>query len=509
MWNRTTPPTAVVNSAGDQVEALRLRITELETRLLRQRQVETQLLENEQLHKSLFQLSFDPVITVNRDARILTANPAAVRLSGYSLSELQGMPLSRLCAPELLNQTLQSFNRALLGDPQDTETAVITKEGRHVPVYCTGGPLITGGQTFGLIVIVHDLSLQKHTEELLRTVRIEAEQRFQEHALRYRQLFVCSSDAVLTGDVERYTFEDANPAAAALLGYSQQELTGLDIYQLSTEADQSAANRDRMLHGPHPQLLRFHRKLRRKDGSVFLADVSLGTFLVNSRVKFVGSFRDISDRLRLERELLDIAQREQRRMSCDLQESVCQQLARVALLCRDLTDRLAPAESPAGDTAKELAGLVDSALTEASALAHGLQPVDLQARTLVPALQELAGRAERVFNIACEFQHDAALVLTDEQAALQFYLIAQEAISYAARHQHAEHLWLQLRTQEGRTTLTVRDDGRDPPAAATGTNGLARRIMQYRAELIGATFDSHPAGPDGGTIMSCSLPVKQ
>lgn len=509
MWNSKSTSPATVDSAGDQIAALRQRITELEARLLRQRQVENQLLDGEQHYQSLFDCNFDAVITVDRDARIVTANPAAVRLSGYSPAELRGLPLTRLCAPAFLPQTLQRFNRALLGDPQDTETAIITKEGRQIPVYCTGGPLIIGGQTMGVFVVVRDISLQKHTEEVLRNARINAELQFQEHTLRYRQLFECSSDAVLLGDVTDYVFEEANPAAAALLGYRQQELIGLSVLQISAEPNQSQANQARLLQSAPPQLLRFRRTVRRKDGRVLLVDVSLGTFLVNGRVKFVGTFRDISDRLRLEREILDIAQREQRRMSHDLQESVCQQLAGVALLCRDLTERLVPSGSPAGTAAQELAQLVDAALNEARALARGLQPVDLKARTLVPALQDLAGRAERVFNLSCEFQHDEYPVLPDEQAALQFYLIAQEAISYAARHQHAQHLGLELRTSAGKTTLTVRDDGRPDHADPPGTNGLALRIMQYRAELIGAAFDVSATEPTGGTVVTCSVQVPQ
>ena len=497
MWPRFTPaPT--VDSSADVAAALRQRIAELENRLLRQRQIENQLLESEQQYKSLFDFNFDAIITIDRDARILTANPAAARLSGYPLLELRGLPISRLCAPDVLTETLRSLNRAFLGEPQDTESALLTKDGQRIAVYCTGGPLRVGGQVVGVFAIVRDITLQRHTEELLRAAQAETELRFHENTLRYRQLFECATDAVLVGDVTDYVFEEANPAAIRLLGYTAAELTGFGVYQLSAEPSQSKANRDRMLAGPHPLVLRFHRAVRRKDGTAFLADVSLGTFLANDRVKFIGIFRDISDRLRLEREVLDIGQREQRRIGNDIEESICRPLEDVVAACQSL-------DLPADLRAQT--DHVRAALAEARALARGLQSVDLQAHTLATALAALADRATRVFHIPCQFQHDAGAVLPDEQSARQFYLIAQEAISYAARHQRAEHLWLHLAAATGRVTLSVRDDGHDPDPATASANGLAVRVMRYRAELIGATFDASPAGPTGGTIISCSLPA--
>jgi PAS domain S-box-containing protein len=417
------------------------------------------------------------------------------------------MPITRFLALRLLTHTLQQFHRALLGNPQDTETAFLRKDGREVPVYCTGGPLLAGGQTIGVFAVIRDISLEKRAEQLLRSSQAETEHRFQENALRYRQLFACSSDAVLVGDVSEYIFEDANPAATTLLGYSPAELAGMHVNQISAQPEQSAANRERMLAGPHPLLIRFHRVIRRKDGSTIPVDVSLGTFEVNGRVKFIGSFRDISEQLRLEREVLDIGLREQRRLGSDLDETVCRQLAAITTRCRDLADELAAQSSPGVGAARELVRLLDHSLTEARGLAHGLQPAGLQAHTLVAALTDLVRRAERVFDITCEFEHDPAPVLPDAQTALQFYLIAQEAISYAARQHQARHLQLRLSSPDHHTVLIVRDDGREDAADPTNANDLTVRIMRYRAELIGASFTAVPADSAGGHVVTCSLPI--
>ena len=78
-------------------------------------------------------------------------------------------------------------------------------------------------------------------------------------------------------------------------------------------------------------------------------------------------------------------------------------------------------------------------------------------------------------------------------------------MSNAARHSHGKSIRVQLSRQRGRTTLTIRDTGTGFSPKAETKNGMGRSIMQYRADMIGATLKIESARGKGTTV-TCVLP---
>ena len=87
------------------------------------------LRENEARYRSLFEGSLDPIFAVDGTGRFVTANPAAVRVSGYSPQELMTKTFAELCAPDQLAATQAAFGEALAGVAREIETAMIRKDG--------------------------------------------------------------------------------------------------------------------------------------------------------------------------------------------------------------------------------------------------------------------------------------------------------------------------------------------------------------------------------------------
>jgi signal transduction histidine kinase len=90
---------------------------------------------------------------------------------------------------------------------------------------------------------------------------------------------------------------------------------------------------------------------------------------------------------------------------------------------------------------------------------------------------------------------------------MQLYKIAQEAVSNAIKHGKASEVWIDLLQSNDSLLLTIRNDGTpfSPPANAKNRMGL--RIMNYRANTIGATLEIKPA-EKSGTVVNCALPLK-
>jgi two-component system CheB/CheR fusion protein len=247
---------------------------------------------------------------------------------------------------------------------------------------------------------------------------------------------------------------------------------------------------------------------RRKNGEVFPMDLSVSEVRLADRRIFTGFLRDITERKRLEKEILEISEREQRRIGHDLHDGLCQQLAGLELMSQVLAHKLERRSKDAAARAGEIARQIRETIAHTRALARGLSPVALEAEGLMSALAELAANTEKIFRVACRFHCDPPVPVPDQAVATHLFRIAQEAVSNALRHgQTVRSIRLELSARPGRLELSVSDDGAGFPApkAAVKAAGMGLHIMQSRAGMVGGTLAVGP-GPGGGTRVSISIP---
>jgi signal transduction histidine kinase len=211
----------------------------------------------------------------------------------------------------------------------------------------------------------------------------------------------------------------------------------------------------------------------------------------------------ILERERLEKELLEIADSEQRRIGHDLHDSLGQHLTATAMAGKVLAKKLANKSvvvDPAA--ANHVVAMVEEAIELTRNLARSLHPIELGADGLEDALQNLASNLSKAFNLSCRFEHSGRVKLRDPSAAIHFYRIAQEAASNAIRHGRARNIIIALAAAGDSLQLSITDDGLGLSAEARSKKGMGLRIMDYRAGMIGATFDIQNL-PGGGTRAVC------
>ncbi len=214
--------------------------------------------------------------------------------------------------------------------------------------------------------------------------------------------------------------------------------------------------------------------------------------------------RDITLRKRLEREILEISGREQRRIGQDLHDSLCQHLAGIGFLSKALERRISSGAEARPDDAREIVGLIDQAITLTRGFARGLNPVRLEADGLMNGLLELAANTERLFGIKCRFVCDEPILFHDNAVAVHLYRIAQEALSNAIKHGKGNSVTITFRRDGNQNILTVKDNGVGFTNTVKYGSGIGINIMNYRASMIGASL-SIGDGPDGGTLLTCSF----
>jgi PAS domain S-box-containing protein len=215
-----------------------------------------------------------------------------------------------------------------------------------------------------------------------------------------------------------------------------------------------------------------------------------------------GAAMEVTERKRLEEQILQISEMEQRRIGQDLHDGICQHLAGIELKSQSLAQTLEKKAKAQAAQAEQIARHVRDVMGQARSLARGLSPFILEAEGWVPALRELAAHTEELFNVKCNFKSDGPVAIDDPATATHLYRIAQEAVANAIKHGKAGAVEISLTHVNDRIVLAISDNGTGfKPPAQTAT-GMGLRTMQYRAGRIGATLLVQ-APSEGGTRVVC------
>jgi signal transduction histidine kinase len=216
---------------------------------------------------------------------------------------------------------------------------------------------------------------------------------------------------------------------------------------------------------------------------------------------------EIKTRRRLEGEILEISDREQRRMGQDLHDGLCQHLAALSFMAKAIAIRLRRERQSEAAEVDELSALLTDAVGQTRTLARGLHPVEVDSSGLMSALQELAASVNNGSTTA-RFECARPVAIEDSALALNLYRIAQEAIGNAVKHSRGKHIDIRLASRKGEIVLSVMDDGKGLPQPPTKSQGMGMHIMNYRAKMIGASIKVAP-GESGGTCVACSIPIRK
>ncbi|HXS23193.1 MAG TPA: PAS domain S-box protein, partial [Gemmatimonadales bacterium] len=136
---------------------------------------------------------------------------------------------------------------------------------------------------------------------------------------------------------------------------------------------------------------------------------------------------DITERKRMEKAILEISAREQRKIGRDLHDGLGQHLTGIAFMSKVLERKLAADGSPEAVEVEKIVRLVNEAIHKTRELARGLLPVVSDSDGLMSALKRWTGEVEDLFRIQCRFECSEPVRITDVNVATHLYHTAQEA----------------------------------------------------------------------------------
>ncbi len=360
-------------------------------------------------------------------------------------------------------------------------------------------------------------------ELLLASVEDLVARRQAAERLRHQALLLDSvrESVVGTDGERRVTFW--NKGAEALFGYTAEEAMGASVDQLLVPEDVDV-RRQRVEEDAHlarhgewqVQALR-----KRKDGSLFWADIVVSAVQDGATAGFIALHRDITElknsqamlrdsneRLQnLTSRLMDVREHERAALARELHDELGQALTRLKIDLCALTEAL-----PARLRTQRVAGmvpLVDRMLSTVQHLSAELRPAVLDDLGLEAAIESQANEFAEWNGTPCELDLHIGEMPTDRDRDIAIFRILQEALTNVARHAHARAIRITSRADANQFVLEVADNGVGiPPGQADSPRSLGLIGMRERARAVAGDIEIAPV--DGhGTLVRLRVPTSR
>jgi PAS domain S-box-containing protein len=301
-----------------------------------------------------------------------------------------------------------------------------------------------------------------------------------------------------------------NRACEQISGYSATEVTGKRMWDLFAAPEDRAgfeAVFDCLRAGEPTPL--FESRWVTRDGDDRLISWSSTTLTAARGVveHVIMAGIDITESKRLERTILEISGREQRRIGQDLHDGLGQHLTGIAFMSKVLEQKLREKALPETAEAAKIVKLVNEAIHKTRELSRGLLPVLSKPQGLMAALEHLASEVQDLFHISCVFTCREPVLIHDDTVATHLYHIAQEAVNNAIKHGRAARITVFLSAGADRALLAVEDNGEGISKSPTNP-GMGLHIMSYRAKMVGGSIEVRRL-TGGGTLVKCTFPSSQ
>src|SRR5580693_5901691 len=339
----------------------------------------------------------------------------------------------------------------LTGNPLRSAYRVVSRDGRVLWFHCEAKMIRKpDGEPWFIHGVGFDITDLKRTEEAL-----QEERNVVSAILHTVRALVVVLDP--QGKIIRF-----NRACEQTSGYSFDEVSGRkiwDVFMVPEEVDRFKSVFQQLCLDQLPS--DYEGYLVKRDGARRLIAWSSTVLAGNDGTPtcIIATGIDITEHKRLEKTILEISAREQRRIGQDLHDGLGQHLTGIAFISKVQEQKLVERGVPeAGDAAK-IVHLVNEAINKTRELARGLLPVVSDAQGLMSALRQWAGEVEDLFAVNCRFQCFTAVLVHDDAVATHLYYVAREAVNNAIKHGHARQIVIRLAAAQRQGALTIQDDG--------------------------------------------------
>jgi diguanylate cyclase (GGDEF)-like protein/PAS domain S-box-containing protein len=255
------------------------------------------LRNSEEKFRSTFGHAPVGMVMVNSEGTLIEVNKAALKLSGLSKKEMVGSSIAAITHPEDIEKSMKYFKDLWSGkmESYQIEKRYLHKDGHTI--HCIlHGSLVRDENNNPLFMVgqVEDITAKKHLNDVLTASEA-----------KFKMLYHDTPAMFINVDLSGFILS-VNDYGAKQLGYTVDELIGVDVASLIHEEDRSSA-RDHLKHCiDHPeQVCRWEIRKRKKDGEVIWVreSVRVVSDYHDGAVTFFIVCEDITETYRLSQQL--------------------------------------------------------------------------------------------------------------------------------------------------------------------------------------------------------------
>lgn len=464
------------------------------------KQAEQALIESEVRFRTVFEQAVVGVGLVDfTTGRFVDVNRRFCTITGRSRKEMLKIAFDAITHPDdrARNHHLHKQLKAAKSSEFQVEQRYVRPDGTVVWVNLNASLLSTmSGRPNQLLVMVEDITSRKLAEANYR------------RELGFNEILASHTSAIIIMLDRHGHLIHANEATLQMLGYKRKDLIGKPPPWKSDFMDHAEKLRSQkrfkeMLAGKN--IASREVTLIGKDRKRHV--VALSSIITRTpegavdRIIVTGT--DLTERNRLQKEILKISEQEQARIGHNLHDGVGQTMTGVASLIEALEFELTGDQR---QSAARIHHLIQEAIQEVRRMSHSLSPASVKNRGLGGALQLLAETIRTNHRTACTCEVNADIKIEDSEKETHIYRIAQEAANNALRHGHPSRIKLSLQLQgEHEAVLKIEDNGSGLGRRIPEHTGIGLRVMDYRANLIDGSL-TIKSRARGGVSVVCRFP---
>jgi len=285
---------------------LRFINLELEKEVRMRREAEEILRASERKYRLLADNTLDVIWAMDPELTFTYVNPAIRSLMGYTPDEWIGTRLSEHCDDENFTKIVQVIADKMARGPEPPgvilEAVLLNKNREPIPFEIHGKVNYNEKrEPTSIQGVARDVSERKRAEGALKRSEMSL-----------KTVFQSAIDGMLVADMKTGRFVMANHAICRMLGYSSEEIKRLCVADIHPVESMDHVRQQFKRQARSEISLAPGIPVKRRDGSVFFADVNSAVLNLEGRPHLLGIFRDVTERRESEkalREAYDIINR--------------------------------------------------------------------------------------------------------------------------------------------------------------------------------------------------------
>lgn len=467
--------------------------------------------QNLNQYRLMFESASTGIAKVSLEGRFLEVNEYIRQFLGYSEIEFHNLSYKDITFTDDIKPDALLVQKLLKGELSSCsiEKRYIHKNGQLVWANLSVSiQHDANGVPLFFISVIKDI-----TERKQLTAKIA------EAAQQYEHILKTTSDGFWVLNTDGYILE-VNDSFCRISGYSRDELLQMHVNVL--DANASAAQTIRHIQQVIAQGCDlFKTQHYRKNRSIIQMEIS-ATYLPSSNT-IICFLRDISDREQQQRAMIDarisadlaikraaIAERQivniyeetSKRIGLELHDDLGQHLTGIGFALETLFRDIEETGYGLPPLSRQIALMMDQAISKTRNLAHGLYPMEITDTGLDEIFDQLARQISITSTMEC-IATIAANDITDSFTIINLYRIVQEAANNISRHSGASAMQITLHDEVESNTwvLEISDNGQGvSKLKSTRRGGLGMHTMHYRAMLIGAKMEFISQNKSGSSV---------